>query len=81
MIPSNFCVVRGSSQFSKLNTFLKRFFEIEKIKLIAAYKKLIAKGEEAVDGTVHPLFGKMTAYECGFSQWKHFDHHLKQFNA
>lgn len=56
-------------------------FEIEKIKLIAAYKKLIAKGEEAVDGTVHPLFGKMTAYECGFSQWKHFDHHLKQFNA
>lgn len=56
-------------------------FDEEKTKLIAVYKKFIAGGEAQVDGFKHPLFGKMTAYEWGFSQWKHFDHHLRQFNA
>jgi hypothetical protein len=56
-------------------------FEEEKAKLIAVYKKFIERGASMADGFKHPLFGKMTAYEWGFSQWKHFDHHLRQFNA
>jgi hypothetical protein len=56
-------------------------FEEEKAKLIATYKKFIDAGETVAEGLKHPLFGKLTAYEWGFSQWKHFDHHLKQFNA
>lgn len=56
-------------------------FEEEKAKLIAVYKKFIERGEAKVEGLKHPLFGKLTAYEWGFSQWKHFDHHLNQFSA
>ena len=31
--------------------------------------------------TTQRKWGKMTAYEWGFSQWKHFDHHLNQFGV
>lgn len=56
-------------------------FEQEKAKLITLYKKFIDRGEKGVEGFKHPLFGKLSAYEWGFRQWKHFDHHLKQFGA
>jgi hypothetical protein len=56
-------------------------FDQEKQQLIATYEKFIAAGPTAVDGLKHPLFGKLTADEWGFSQWKHFDHHLRQFGA
>lgn len=56
-------------------------FEEEKAKLISLYKKFIDRGEKGAEGLKHPLFGKLNAYEWGFSQWKHFDHHLKQFGA
>lgn len=29
----------------------------------------------------HPFFGKLTKEECGMSQFKHLDHHLRQFGA
>lgn len=29
----------------------------------------------------HPFFGKMTIAEWDFMQWKHLDHHLRQFGA
>jgi Protein of unknown function (DUF1569) len=54
-------------------------FEEEKAKLLTQISKFIAMGEKGVDGIKHPAFGKLTAYEWGFSQWKHLDHHLKQF--
>ena len=28
----------------------------------------------------HPFFGKLTPEQWGMSQYKHFDHHLKQFS-
>ena len=56
-------------------------FEEEKTKLLERINKFIANGEAKVDGLKHSAFGKMTAYEWGFSQWKHFDHHLKQFGV
>jgi hypothetical protein len=56
-------------------------FDEEKGKLLERIHKFISNGEQAVDGLRHPAFGKLTAYEWGYSQWKHFDHHLKQFGV
>lgn len=56
-------------------------FAEEKKKLLLTFKHFIDAGERGVTGREHPLFGKMTSEEWGFSQWKHLDHHLRQFNA
>lgn len=56
-------------------------FEQEKANVLARINKFISNGEAKVDGLKHPAFGKMSSYEWGFSQWKHFDHHLKQFGV
>ena len=56
-------------------------FEKEKAALLIRLNKFITNGEAKVEGLKHPAFGKLTAYEWGFSQWKHFDHHLKQFGV
>ena len=54
-------------------------FEAEKIKVTDNLQQFIHNGPEATEGLRHPLFGKMTAEEWGYSLWKHFDHHLRQF--
>jgi hypothetical protein len=59
----------------------QREFEKEKANVLERINKFISNGEAKVDGLKHPAFGKMTAFEWGFSQWKHFDHHLKQFGV
>ncbi len=56
-------------------------FEQEKKQLLNRLQHFIDKGEKACDGSVHPAFGKLSAYEWGYSQWKHFDHHLRQFGV
>ncbi|MDE3234736.1 MAG: DUF1569 domain-containing protein [Bacteroidota bacterium] len=56
-------------------------FEEEKEKLLQTYHHFVSAGEAGVAGKSHPAFGKLTAEEWGFSQWKHLDHHLRQFNA
>jgi hypothetical protein len=38
-------------------------------------------GERGCDGHVHGFFGKMTGAEWGVTQFKHFDHHLRQFGV
>lgn len=53
-------------------------FEKEKANFIAAVKNLTidtAKIEK------HPFFGKMTAEEWGIINYKHADHHLRQFGV
>lgn len=32
-------------------------------------------------GFVHPFFGKLTAEQAGIMDYKHIDHHLRQFNS
>lgn len=56
-------------------------FDKEKTALLNRLNKFLSNGEQAVEGLKHPAFGVLTAYEWGFSQWKHFDHHLKQFGV
>jgi hypothetical protein len=38
-------------------------------------------GERGCDGHVHGFFGKMTGAEWGVTQFKHLDHHLRQFGV
>lgn len=56
-------------------------FEEEKAALLITLQKFVVAGERGVEGRKHPAFGKLTPYEWGFSQWKHFNHHLSQFGV
>jgi len=56
-------------------------FEKEKNKLIALVKKFEQLGPNGITKDTHPFFGKMTPNEWDIIQWKHLDHHLRQFGA
>jgi hypothetical protein len=56
-------------------------FENEWQLLIGIIKRFGQKGPEVIANKTHPLFGEMTEKEWGEIQYKHLDHHLKQFNA
>ena len=47
--------------------------------------QLIAKfhdsGEPGLDGNVHPFFGPLTGKQWGETQYKHLDHHFRQFGV
>jgi hypothetical protein len=47
----------------------------------ALIRELHAAGEKGCDGRVHGFFGPLTGAEWGVSQFKHVDHHLRQFGA
>ena len=40
-----------------------------------------AIGEKGCEGNIHGFFGRMTGAEWGVTQYKHLDHHLRQFGA
>ncbi len=40
-----------------------------------------SKGPQSIQHDIHSFFGKFTPEEWARSQYKHLDHHLKQFNA
>jgi hypothetical protein len=56
-------------------------FDTEKTKLLNTLDQFFNQGGEVAAQQIHPLFGKLKPEEWGFSQWKHFDHHLRQFNT
>lgn len=56
-------------------------FEIEKARVIDHVKEFSAGGSAKCTTNIHAFFGKLTPEEWATMQWKHFDHHLRQFNA
>jgi uncharacterized protein DUF1569 len=56
-------------------------FEEEKSKTIASVKKFIEGGPSQCTTHPHPFFGKFTPEEWAVFQWKHLDHHLRQFGV
>ena len=56
-------------------------FEAEKTKLIALVKRLSEGGPKVLTKNPHPFFGYMTTEEWDTLQWKHLDHHLRQFGV
>jgi hypothetical protein len=55
-----------------------RDFEMEKLRLLAALDSFVDAGPRPLK---HPLFGPMSEEECGWSCYKHLDHHLTQFGV
>lgn len=78
----------GPKPFTRDLPTLKEFvitgepdFELSKKELIALIEVFAADGHNAIKNKKHPLFGEMTMEEWDFLQWKHLDHHLKQFGV
>ena len=56
-------------------------FAATKMRLVGIVRELHAKGEAGTHGNVHGFFGTMTGEQWGITQYKHIDHHLRQFGA
>jgi hypothetical protein len=56
-----------------------RDFATEKARLLAALRRLREAGPDAAARHAHGFLGRMTGEEWGLVQWKHLDHHLRQF--
>ncbi|QYJ67802.1 DUF1569 domain-containing protein [Flavobacterium litorale] len=56
-------------------------FENTKKELIELVSIFATEGHDAIKNTKHPFFGNMTMKEWDVLQWKHLDHHLKQFGV
>lgn len=54
-------------------------FEEEKGKLVNTINEFVSISDDLLNQKEHALFGKMTASEWRISQWKHLDHHWRQF--
>ncbi len=56
-----------------------RDLENEKAKLLQLLKRMYLGGEKGATTHPHSFFGKLTPQQWGETQWKHLDHHLRQF--
>lgn len=63
---------------SYIMTGKARDFEIEKKQLIDLINQF---DENKIVNERHPVFGKFTKEQCSMSNWKHLDHHLRQFGV
>ncbi len=56
-------------------------FDTEKNTLLSYVDRFITEGPEIITKEPHPFFGKLTLEEWDTLQWKHLDHHLRQFGV
>ena len=56
-------------------------FAKSKHRLLGLMREFQSMGEADCDGNVHAFFGRMSGAEWGVTQYKHLDHHLRQFGA
>lgn len=56
-------------------------FQRTKERLVTLVREFHALGALGCEGHVHGFFGKLTGAEWGITQYKHIDHHLRQFGA
>jgi hypothetical protein len=78
----------SEKQFSKNRRTAKTYifieqqdFEKEKLKASQLIKQFYENGPQKCTKHPHPFFGALTPSEWAIAQWKHFNHHLKQFSA
>lgn len=69
-----------AAPFKKICLRIKPF-EKEKNKLIELVKRFARQGVAGLTKEPHPFFGKLTENEWDILQWKHLDHHLRQFGV
>ncbi len=56
-------------------------FDVAQKELIELIERFAKEGHAAIKVTKHPFFGEMTLEEWDILQWKHLDHHLRQFGV
>ena len=78
----------GEKPFSKNSPTSPEFivhdepgFDATKQRLLGVMREFQSLGERGCDGHVHGFFGTMSGAEWSVMQYKHLDHHLRQFGA
>jgi hypothetical protein len=56
-------------------------FESTRARLIDVMAKMHGLGEKGTDGKIHRFFGRLSGKQWGETQYKHVDHHLRQFGV
>lgn len=56
-------------------------FELTRARLCGLINEFHSMGESGTDGNVHRFFGRLTGKQWGETQYKHVDHHLRQFGV
>ena len=56
-------------------------FEMTRARLSELITEFHNLGETGLDGNVHAFFGPLTGKQWGETQYKHLDHHLRQFGV
>ena len=59
----------------------ERIFSDEQDQLLTLIRRFSEEDPYKIAARVHPFFGKMSIEEWGLLQWKHLDHHLRQFGV
>lgn len=54
---------------------------VERRRLVDLLDRFAKRGPEEIGRQEHAFFGKLTGEEWGVLQYKHVDHHLRQFGA
>ncbi|MES2426676.1 MAG: DUF1569 domain-containing protein [Bacteroidota bacterium] len=72
---------RHMPAYFKLRITDDRDFEQEKHKIITIIKLALEKGEAGLVKYPHPYFGKFKSGEWTQLNWRHLDHHLRQFGV
>lgn len=71
---------KGAPTANELKPTAGESFERERAALLKLLER-IGTGPRDGAGPAHPLFGTLTRREWGVLNYKHADHHLKQFGA
>lgn len=66
--------------FQKLIVNFDCDFETAKVKLLDTLHEYLKAYEQHILPDDHALFGQMNEKDWGFLEYKHLNHHLKQFN-
>lgn len=74
-------IPRNMPTFAKVKITENWNFEKSRADLLITIDEFVAKAEKNNLISQHELFGKMTTNDWGFMEYKHLDHHLKQFGA
>ncbi|MGN7758493.1 DUF1569 domain-containing protein [Chryseobacterium sp. 22532] len=74
-------IPRNMPTFQKLIVNFECDFDESKTNLLNTLKDFRTTSENKDLPDYHRLFGKMTEKDWGFLEYKHLDHHLKQFNV
>lgn len=73
--------IRNNPTYKTFKIEDSRNFEIERKSLLVVIEDFHKNGDSKSKNAVHPLLGKFTPEQWAIGQYKHLDHHLRQFGV